>query len=48
MIIRLTRGVYVRPEKNRFVGQALPEPFKVAEAIANKTHEIIQVSRADE
>ena len=46
-IVRLTRGVYVRPEENRFVGQVLPEPFKVAEVIANKTHEIIQVSGAE-
>ena len=46
-IIRLTRGVYVRPEKNRYVGQVLPEPFKVAEVIAKKTNETIQVSGAE-
>jgi hypothetical protein len=46
-IVRLTRGVYVRPEENRFVGQVLPEPFKVAEVIAKKTHEHIQVSGAE-
>ncbi|MHB1947365.1 MAG: AbiEi antitoxin N-terminal domain-containing protein [Gammaproteobacteria bacterium] len=46
-VIRLTRGVYVRPEENRFVGQVLPEPFKVAEAIAKKTNEQIQVSGAE-
>lgn len=46
-IIRLTRGVYVRPEENRFVGQVLPEPFKVAEAIAKKTNEQIQVNGAE-
>lgn len=46
-IIRVTRGVYVRPEENRFVGQVLPEPFKVAEAIAHKTNESIQVSGAE-
>jgi len=46
-IVRITRGVYVRPEENRFVGQILPEPFKIAEAIANKTNEIIQVSGAE-
>jgi hypothetical protein len=46
-IVRLTRGVYVRPEENRFVGQILPEPFKVVEAIAQKTNEIIQVSGAE-
>ncbi len=46
-IVRLTRGIYVRPEENRFVGQVLPEPFKVAKAIANKAHEEIQVSGAE-
>lgn len=46
-IVRLTRGVYVRPEENRYVGLVLPEPFKVAEAIAKKTNEIIQVSGAE-
>lgn len=46
-IVRLTRGVYVRPEESRFVGQVLPEPFKVVEAIAKKTNETIQVSGAE-
>lgn len=46
-IVRLTRGVYVRPEQNRFVGQVLPEPFKVVEAIARKTNETIQISGAE-
>jgi hypothetical protein len=46
-VVRLTRGVYVRPEENRFVGQVLPEPFKVAEVIAKKTNEQIQVSGAE-
>lgn len=46
-IVRLTRGVYVRPEESRFVGQVLPEPFKVVEAMAKKTNETIQVSGAE-
>jgi len=46
-IKRLTRGVYVRPENNRFVGEVPPEPFKVVEAIAKKTNETIQVSGAE-
>lgn len=46
-IVRLTRGVYVRPEENRFVGQVLPEPYKVAETIAKRTNETIQVSGAE-
>jgi hypothetical protein len=46
-IIRLTRGVYVRPEESRYVGQVLPEPLKVVKAIAKNTNEIIQVSGAE-
>jgi len=46
-IVRLTRGVYVRPEESRFVGQVLPEPFKVVEAMAKKSNETIQVSGAE-
>lgn len=46
-VVRLTRGVYVRPEENRLVGQVLPEPFKVAEALAKRTNEQIQVSGAE-
>lgn len=46
-IVRLTRGVYVRPEKNRFVGQVLPEPFKVAQVIAEKMNEVVRVSGAE-
>lgn len=46
-ITRLTRGVYVRPEENRFIGQVLPEPFKVVEAIAKQTNEHVQVNGAE-
>lgn len=46
-ILRITRGIYVRPEKNRFIGLLLPEPFKVAEVIAKKTNEEIQISGAE-
>ena len=34
MIERVTRGVFVRPEMNRFVGKVSPSPLKVAETIA--------------
>lgn len=47
IIVRLTRGVYVRPEISKYVGQTLPAPIKVAEAIAKKTNEIIQISGAE-
>lgn len=33
-VVRVTRGVYVRPKMNKYVGQVMPEPMKVAEAIA--------------
>jgi len=46
-VIRITRGVYVRPEENRFIGKILPEPFKVAQAIARKTQDTIQVNGAE-
>lgn len=46
-IVRLTRGVYVRPEQNRFVGQVLPEPYKIAQVIAEKNNEVVQVSGAE-
>lgn len=46
-IVRLTRGVYVRPEQNRFVGHVLPEPYKIAQVIAEKTNEVVQVSGAE-
>ncbi|CAM4421818.1 MAG: hypothetical protein LEGION0403_FIIPPAGN_02715 [Legionella sp.] len=46
-IVRITQGVYVRPEKNRFVGIVMPEPFKVAKAIARQSNERIQISGAE-
>lgn len=46
-IIRLIRGVYVRPEISRHVGKVLPEPLVVVKVIANKTNEVIQVSEAE-
>lgn len=46
-ILRVTQGIYVRPEENRFVGQVLPEPFKVAQVIAKKTNEHIQINGAE-
>lgn len=43
-LVRVTRGVYVRPKINKYVGQVLPEPQKVAEAI---THSKIEVHGAE-
>jgi len=46
-ITRLSRGVFVRPKKSRYVGEVTPEPAKVAQAIANARGETIQVHGAE-
>lgn len=46
-ITRVTRGLFVRPEMNRFVGKVMPSPIKVAEAIAKTTGSIVQVHGAE-
>ncbi len=46
-IMRVTRGVFVRPEISRFVGNVMPEPIKVAETIAKTTGSIVQVHGAE-
>jgi hypothetical protein len=47
IISRVTRGVFVRPKQNRYVGEVPPEPYKVAEAIANSRGELLQISGAE-
>ncbi len=46
-LARVTRGVFVRPEVSRYVGQVMPEPLKVAEAIAKTTGCVVQVHGAE-
>jgi hypothetical protein len=46
-ITRVTRGVFVRPKQNRYVGEVPPEPYKVAEAIAASRGELLQISGAE-
>lgn len=46
-IARIARGVFVRPKKSRYVGEVMPEPSKVAQAIANAHGETIQVQGAE-
>jgi len=46
-ITRVTRGLFVRPEINRFVGKVMPSPMKVAEALAKTTESIVQVHGAE-
>lgn len=47
LIERVTRGVFVRPEVNRFVGKVMPEPLKVAETLAKATGAVVQVHGAE-
>jgi hypothetical protein len=46
-IVRIYRGVFVRPKMSRYVGEVMPEPSKVAQAIANAHGETIQVQGAE-
>ena len=47
VIERLARGIFVRPEVSRFVGKVMPEPLKVAEAVAKATGYVVQVHGAE-
>lgn len=47
MIARVARGVFVRPEINRFVGKVMPEPMKVAQTVAKATGAVVQVHGAE-
>ncbi len=46
-IERVARGVFVKPETNRFVGKVMPEPVKVANALAKASGSIIQIQGAE-
>jgi Family of unknown function (DUF6088) len=46
-ITRLSRGVFVRPKKSRYVGEVIPEPARVAQAIASAHGETVQVHGAE-
>lgn len=46
-IARVTRGVYVRPEVSKYVGQVLPEPLMVAQVVAKQHGEVVQVHGAE-
>ncbi|KXW56432.1 MAG: type IV toxin-antitoxin system AbiEi family antitoxin domain-containing protein [Betaproteobacteria bacterium] len=47
VIERVARGIFVRPEINRFVGKVMPEPLKVAETVAKSVGAIVQVHGAE-
>ncbi len=46
-IERLSRGVFVRPRKSRFVGNVIPGVFEVIQAIARDNGETVQVHGAE-
>ena len=46
-ILRLARGVFVRPRTSRFVGAVLPDVLEVVEAIARNNGETVQVHGAE-
>ena len=46
-IERLSRGVFVRPRKNRFVGNVVPGVFEVVQAIARNNSETVQIHGAE-
>ena len=46
-MVRVSRGVFVRPRESRYVGQVMPEPAKIAQAIAKAHGETIQVHGAE-
>ena len=46
-IKRLARGVFARPQKNRHVGDVVPDIFEVVKIIAKNNHETIQVHGAE-
>jgi hypothetical protein len=46
-IARLARGVFVRPKTSKYVGQVMPEPAKIAQAIASAHGETLQVQGAE-
>jgi hypothetical protein len=46
-IDRVTRGVFVRPKKSRFVGNVMPEIAKVVAVIAQASGETLQVHGAE-
>lgn len=47
VIARVTRGVYVLPIMSEYVGQVLPEPFKIAQAVARNNGAQISMNGAE-
>jgi hypothetical protein len=47
VIQRITRGVFIRPRESRFVGNVMPDVFKIVEVMAKDHGETIQVHGAE-
>ena len=47
VIKRITRGMFVRPKKNRFVGYVMPGVAKIVEVMARENGETIQINGAE-
>ena len=47
VISRVTRGVYVRPIINKYVGPVVPGPFKIAQTVARSVGARISVNGAE-
>lgn len=44
---RITRGVFVKPQKSAYLGEVLPSPYKVIQAIAKNTGETVAIHGAE-
>lgn len=47
LITRLTRGIYVRPSYNKYVGTVTPEPLKIVQAIARASGSKVGINGAE-
>jgi hypothetical protein len=46
-ILRLARGIYTRPKYNKYVGNVMPEPLKIAEAKARTSNAMLGPTGAE-
>jgi hypothetical protein len=46
-IMRVTRGVFVKPKQNQYVGAVIPEPLKIVQAKLAAENEIVQIHGAE-
>ena len=47
VIVRITRGVYVLPKQNRYIGNVMPDVHDVLKVIAEQSGETIQLHGAE-